>query len=311
MRAFRKGFDEEAYVRIYNAAFSDYDDIRTMTVEEMKKNEASPSFSEVGILFAEWNGETAGMVDAYVDKLREEEKGFIQSLAVLPGFRRKGIARALVKKALESLKNRNMKFAEAWAQSGRQGCIHIFESFRFKSIRCTSMMKKSLGGIPSGIGENMKIDLREMQLKNNDDIALLNRLDNEAFREHFNYRPRSIEETKYNLLESPWFQNQKAFFAVFEAQPVGYIITAIDVKLIEEKGDKYGWIWDIGVLKPFRRKGIGIRLMIQGLQVLKGQGMEDALLYVDDQNPTGAIKLYEKTGFRVMRENLIFQLQLT
>ena len=35
IRPFRKGFDEEAYVSIYNAAFRDYKDIRRMTLEEM------------------------------------------------------------------------------------------------------------------------------------------------------------------------------------------------------------------------------------------------------------------------------------
>jgi len=310
MRAFRTGFDEETYVRTYNVAFSDYDDIRTMTVEEMKRNEESPSFSADGIFFAEWNGETAGMVDAYVDKLREEKKGFIQSLAVLPEFRGKGIAKALVEKAIESHRRRGMKLVDAWAQEGRQGCIHIFESFGFQKIRCTSMMRMSLRNVPSDIGENREANLKEMRLENDDDIALLNRLDNEAFKEHFNYRPRSIEETKHNLLESPWYQNQKAFSAILNIEPVGYIITAIDFKLTEEKGVKYGCVWDIGVLKPFRRRGIGTRLLIQGLQVLKGQGMEQALLYVDDQNPTKAIELYEKIGFKVMRENLIYQLQL-
>jgi len=310
IRAFRKGLDEEAYVRIYNAAFSDYDDIRTITIEEMKENEESPSFSADGILFAEWNGETAGMIDAYVDRFREEEKGFIQSCAVLPQFRGRGVAKALVKKALEIHRQRGMKCAETWAQKGRQTCIHIFESFGFQKVRCTSMMTMTLGDVPSDMGENTKANLREMRLKNDDDIALLNRLDNESFKEHFNYRPRSVEETRYNLLESPWCQNPKVHFAAIDNQPVGYVITAIDFRLVKEKGSKYGWIWDIGVLKPFRRRGIGTRLMIQGLHVLKEQGMEKALLYVDDQNPTKAIKLYEKVGFKVMRENLIYQLLL-
>jgi ribosomal protein S18 acetylase RimI-like enzyme len=38
------------------------------------------------------------MVNAYVDKLREERKGFIQWLGVLPKFRGKGIAKNLWKR---------------------------------------------------------------------------------------------------------------------------------------------------------------------------------------------------------------------
>jgi len=93
IRLFKKGFDEEAFVSIFNACFGDYHDIRRMTLEEMKKIEESPEFSTDGMMIAEWNDEIAGMINAYVDTHREEKKGFIQWLAVLPKFRKKGIAK--------------------------------------------------------------------------------------------------------------------------------------------------------------------------------------------------------------------------
>ena len=86
IRPFRKGFDEEIYRRIFNAAFADYDDIRSMTLHEVRTLEEAPSFNLDGLLIAEWNGQTAGMVQAFVDKFREEKKGFIQSLAVIAGI---------------------------------------------------------------------------------------------------------------------------------------------------------------------------------------------------------------------------------
>jgi mycothiol synthase len=310
IRPFRKGFDEEIFVSIFNACFGDYDDIRAMTIEEMKKMEESPTFNAEGIFIAEWNGETAGMVNAYVDKLREERKGFIQWLGVLPKFRGKGIAKKLVEKALESLKSRGMEIAETWTQTNREACVHIFESFGFKNVRTTSMMKRSLQNIMLNIGENMAITIRDAKLNDEEDIKLLNKLDNESFKEHFNFRPRTIEETRYALLESPWFQRQKWFFAVLGNHPVGYAGVGIDEGLNKEKNLKWGWILDVGVLKPFRRKGIGKRLMLHGMQLLKSFEMEDVLLYVDDLNPTNAIKLYENLGFRMMRKNIVFQLPL-
>jgi len=47
------------------------------------------------------------------------------------------------------------------------------------------------------------------------------------------------------------------------------------------------------------------------MQTLRGLGMKDAFLYVDDMNPTGAIKLYEKLGFKTLRKSIIYQLPLT
>jgi ribosomal protein S18 acetylase RimI-like enzyme len=50
--------------------------------------------------------------------------------------------------------------------------------------------------------------------------------------------------------------------------------------------------------------------MVQAMQNLKTQGMTGALLYVDDQNPTRAIKLYEKVGFKVYHKNTVYELQI-
>ena len=310
IRHFKKGFDEDSYLRIYNTAFSDYDDIRHVTPEEMKKMETSPGYTTEGCIIAEWNGEVAGMVDAHVDPLREEKKGFIQNLSVLPQFRRKGIARKLVEKALESLKQRGMETVETWAQSDREGCVHIYESFGFKAARYTSLMKRSLRSIPRGVGENTDVAIRDLSMRSDADIELLNRLDNETFKEHHNFRPRTLEETKYALFDMPWFDKQAWFFAETAGQPVGYAGGAIDEGLNKEKGLKWGWIWDIGVLKSHRRKGVATRLMIRTMEWLKGAGMEEAMLYVDDLNPMKAIELYWKLGFNVHRKSIICELRI-
>ena len=104
---------------------------------------------------------------------------------------------------------------------------------------------------------------------------------------------------------------QRWFFAVLENQQAGFAGLGIDEGLNTEKNMKWGWVLDIGVLKAYRLKGIGTRLMLHLMQSLKARGMEEALLYVDDMNPTNAIKLYEKLGFKVMRKNIVYQLPLT
>jgi len=310
IRPYIRETDDEAYVWIFNACFNDYDDIRRLSIEDFRKTQTAPSYSSEGLLIAEWNGSAVGMVDAYVDPLREEPKGFVQSLSVLPQFRRRGIGKELVKKAIASLKARGMKTANAWAQTDRESCIRLYGSFGFREIRAFSMMEASLVSIPSGLGEKKDVAILKADLESDEDIRLLNRLDNEAFREHFNFRPRTLEETRYMLFEMPWFKRQKWFFAEEAGNPVGYLGTGIDIGLNEEKNLRWGWILDIGVLKPQRRQGVGACLMLHGMRVLKDVSMRDAMLYVDDMNPTGAIKLYEKVGFTVARKNLTLELKL-
>jgi len=50
--------------------------------------------------------------------------------------------------------------------------------------------------------------------------------------------------------------------------------------------------------------------MLKGLNELKNEGLENALLYVDDENPTKAIKLYEKIGFKIVKKTQIYQKKL-
>jgi len=310
IRNFVVGRDEEKWARIASVAYEDYEDFRSVSVEEMKRMESSPSFDGSGMFIAELDGTPIGIVKASVDKFREEKKGFISWLGVLPKHRRCGVGKALVQKALESLRERGMEIAETALDSDREICVRLFEGLGFKLVRSSSFMRMSLEKIPSNIGENRDVTLRKLSIESEEDIVLLNKLDNECFKEHFNFRPVKIEETRHQLLKNPWFKWQAYFFAKLKSEIVGYIGIGIDEKYNKEKKAKSGWINDIGVLKPLRRRGIGTALMLKGLHELRNVGMEKALLYVDNENPTKAKKLYEKVGFKTVKTTLIYQKKL-
>jgi len=306
IKRFVLGRDEGIWVTVWNEAFKEFEDFRNITVDEALIMEKSPTFDAAGMFIAELNSELVGIVNAYVDKLRKEKKGFIRMLGVVPEYRRRGIGRALAEKAIESLKERGMETVEATAVMGKPEAIGLWESMGFKNVRIFSLMKKDLKNIPSNVGENLEVQLRKLQKGTLEDLKLLNWLSNETFREHYNYRPGTVEEIRYFLEQDPMFKEQEWFIANLENLPVGYIGTGIDPKYNEEKNTRAGWILDIGVLKPNRRRGIGTRLMIEGMKLLKSKGMTEAMLGVDDQNPTKAIKLYEKVGFQAARKEIAY-----
>lgn len=303
IREFVKGEDEEVWLSIRNEAFKEYDDFRPSTMEDIEIWEKDPGFDPVGMFIAELNGKAAGRVQAYVDKQREEKKGFVQGLGVVPKFRRKGIGRKLMDKAIESLRKREMETAECWTRDDKPVCKHIFESMGFKFIRIFSTMGRELDTIPS-VGENEGVQIRVMK-ESMEDIELLRWLNDETFSEHFDFRPSTIEEWKH-WCSHPDFDYKGWFFALLKGKPVGHVGTWIDSKFVKYKGIKRGWIDTIGVLKPHRRKGIGTSLILRGMEFLKSRGMTEVELGVDDSNPTEAIKLYEKVGFKVIRKDLTY-----
>ncbi len=306
IRRFIQSEDEETWLRIWNAAYKEYDDYRPALLEDFEKAEKNPSFDPTGMLMAEWDGQPVGFVNAFIDKERKEKKGFIRVLGVHPEYRRRGIGRTLVEKAFESLKARGMDTVQAWIQDDRPKCKRLCESLGFKLIRVFSTMRRNLERIPSGIGECADVGLRIMQLDDPEDVRLLWKLENEAFQEDFDFRPQTLEELEHELREKPWCDIMDYYFAVLKGEPIGFTGVGIDSRFVKHRGTRRGYVLTIGVLKPARRQGIGTALILRGMKTLKSQGMAEVELGVDDSNPTKAIELYKKVGFQTVRKDLTY-----
>ena len=309
MRRFVKDVDEPVWVEVLNAAHKEREDWRTITVEELLLEEKRPSFDFGGRFIAELDGKPVGIVHANVDKLREDRKGFIR-LGVTPEFCGGETEQQLMETALRVLKARGMTTAQTWADSGEKKRIQLLEGLDFKRVRVFSMMEMDLANVSQNIGENKQVAIRPLQKELEEDIKLLSWLDSESFKEHFNYRPDTLEEIRHFLLSDPYIKEPEVFFALFNGESVGYIGVRIDEKYNLEKKVKAGEIFTIGVLKRYRRTGIGARLMLHSLETLKTKGMTKAILGVDDYNPTKALALYEKVGFRAKKKDFVFEREL-
>jgi ribosomal protein S18 acetylase RimI-like enzyme len=174
-------------------------------------------------------------------------------------------------------------------------------------------MTKGLDEIKSDVGENMEVVLEPLRKDVDEDLELLNQLANESFKEHFNYRPTPLESTVYFVREDFSWKTQGWFFALLEGKHVGYVGAGIGELDNRAENVKRGWIlprgWilSIGVLKPYRRAGIGTRLILHGMNFLKANGIATAMLGVDDSNVTKAKQLYEKVGFREVWKQLFYE----
>lgn len=71
-----------------------------------------------------------------------------------------------------------------------------------------------------------------------------------------------------------------------------------------------GWLKDIAVRESERRRGVGGALLTQGFAEFARRGKRRLGLKVDAANPTGAVGLYERYGFRAERREQIWALSL-
>ena len=308
IRHFVQGIDEPIWVEVLNAARKGREDLRAITVEEMLWQEKEdPNFDPEGRFIAELDRKPVGAVHANVEKLRDEKKGFVR-FYVVPESQGKGIERQLVDLALRELKARGMTIAQAFADYREQDRIRALEELEFKRVREFSIMEMDLADVSQNIGENKQVAVRFLQKDRDEDIELLTWLLNETFNEHFNFRPDTVEEVRSFLFSDLYYDKVKEiFFAELDGESVGYIGGGIAEKYNLEKNVQRWDIFTIGVLKKYRQRGVGARLMLHALETFRAKGMTKATLGVDDYNPTKAIRLYEKVGFKVKKKDIILE----
>lgn len=306
VRRFVKGADEPLWIEVLNSARKERDDWRTVTIEDLLVDSERPSFDLEGRFIGELDGRAVGIVHAKVDDLIEDKKGFIH-LNVVPEFRSSVIETALIEVALDALKARGMAIAQTWADSSQRERIELLKSLKFRHIRVFSVMEMELAGFSENMGENTEVAVRPLRKEMNDDIKLFNWLSNETYRDDLDYSPVTLDESHHFLFCDPYLKEKEILFAVLNGESVGCVGVGIDEKLNLEKKVQTGEVFTIGVLKAHRRKGIGARLMLHGLERLKAKGMTRATLGVEDDNLTGAMKLYQKLGFRIKRRESVLE----
>ena len=68
-----------------------------------------------------------------------------------------------------------------------------------------------------------------------------------------------------------------------------------------------GWIHVLGVRPPWRRRGLGRALLLESFRELRARSKPRAGLGVDAENVSGAVRLYESVGMRIVRRTDVYE----
>ena len=68
-----------------------------------------------------------------------------------------------------------------------------------------------------------------------------------------------------------------------------------------------GWVWSLGVRRPWRKQGLGMALLLHSFGEFYRRGQTTIGLGVDASNPTGATRLYERAGMRIETEYVCYE----
>lgn len=133
----------------------------------------------------------------------------------------------------------------------------------------------------------------------------------EAFEDHWGYvKPENEEERferiRYTMENDELFDPTLWFMAID-----GEEIAAIAQCESHYGQDmETGWVETLGVRRAWRRKGLGLAMLLLSFNELYKRGFKHVGLGVDAENLSGATRLYEKAGMHKTNELSIYEKEL-
>jgi mycothiol synthase len=126
----------------------------------------------------------------------------------------------------------------------------------------------------------------------------------EAFADHWGFQARHADDWLSLTVRSADFAPSLSRLALAGDRIAGYVLTYVS----PEPGR--GYIGQVGVRRPWRRRGLAGAMLARVLVACAGAGLGAAALGVDAENPTGAVGVYERVGFAVESRGVTYAREL-
>jgi len=222
--------------------------------------------------------------------------------AVDPAWRRRGIGRAMLVESERRLLDAaaaehgaTHRVFGAWSGETQAGDAALLESAGYTPVRYFfDMVRPDLDAIenvplPEGI---------EIRPIGPGDARAVWEADIEAFQDHWGGFDHSDEQLQ-RWLSSP-SNDLSLWLVAYDGDEIaGGVINSIDPHQNQAMGFRRGWLSSVFTRRPWRRRGLARALIARSLALLRDRGMTSAALGVDAENQSGALGLYEGTGFAV------------
>lgn len=295
-------------VRLTNADLA-HDGVRErVTLEDFAATfrHASDGFDAMrDVLVAEADGRVVGTVrvdwiDATDGTREHRSRG-----AVDPAYRRRGIGRQLLAAALDLIRSNDARH-----ETNRPRVLGMFVHERqvaraalareggYEPVRWFFEMERA--GIDADRPDLLPLpDGLEVRAASRDQARAIWEADHDAFQDHWGGWDMS-EASFLRWVESPEFQPDLFIVAWDGDEVAGAVLNAIYAEENAELGLQRGWLDSVFTRRAWRGRGLARALIGRSIHLLAERGMATAALGVDADNPSGALGLYESSGFVVV-----------
>jgi GNAT superfamily N-acetyltransferase len=261
------------------------------------------------IVVAEMDGQMVGFgrVGWWVNDAGERLYGLFGT--VHPQWRRKGIGHAIlhwqerrVREIAATHPTEEPRYFQTWAMETQESRLGLLKREGYKPVRFGFMMvRPNLADVPDEWPLPEGLEVRPVLPEHR--RAIFNALD-EAFRDHWGSRAHTEEDyrgwlnwpmAKPHLWQVAWDVNTN--------EVAGMVLNNIFDHENEQFNQKRGWTDPICVRRPWRRRGLARALIMRSLKLLRDQGMTEAALGVDAENPNKALHLYQSCGYQEVKRS--------
>jgi mycothiol synthase len=227
-----------------------------------------------------------------------------------PSWRRRGIGRAL----LETLEARaqavaatqtsvEARFLQADAHEDA-GANALLESAGYEAVRHYFVMVRPhmdpVGDAPLPEG----LEIRPVR---DQDVRRIWEAGNEAASDTWEYS-EPTEADYQEFLADPVQGDRTLWQVAWDGEEVaGQVRPFINLEANERLGLSRGWVENILVRRPWRRRGLARALIDASIAALRARGIREGVLGVDAENESGALRLYRSVGFEIDTRETVFR----
>ncbi|MBA2382566.1 MAG: GNAT family N-acetyltransferase [Chloroflexi bacterium] len=274
------------------------------------------SVPERTMLIAEIDGQVIGWARAYDFGFATDDGRMLNhSGHVLPAWRRRGIGRALLGGVQAELAHVRSSRSDpsgssagfhTWIFASNQSARTMLEADGYRPLRYVVEMTRSLADLPA---IELPDGLSTRPVGALDRAPVLRAL-NDAMQDHHGW-PEMSDDQMALMFDHP----VRGQFDVWQVawcgdRVVGGVLGYVDADENLAMDRRRGYTEGIFTVRDWRGRGVASALITQNLRLLRDRGMTEAALSVDTENPTGALVLYERHGFREVDRVIVYRREL-
>jgi mycothiol synthase len=285
--------------------------------EETRSDWQTPSFNlETDtwlVLAPPPTGQTQGKIVGYAELWNRSQHAYLAGDGyVHPACLGQGIGSALLRQ-IEIRARQHIPLAppetRVFIRSGAYGhdqaAIRLFEQHSYTPARYFWRMQVDLADPPPAVVLPEGCRLRKLAELGTDSEPLQRQIFEtleEAFQDHWGYSPWDYADWRSHHVENASFDPSLWCWIEVEGQ-----IAAAAVNRLRSGA---GWVSSLGVRQPWRRQGLALALLHQAFGDFYQRGISRIALGVDASSPTGATRLYEHAGMRMVEQFIALEKEL-